>query len=300
MTYDVIVYGPLFCDLIFTGLPTMPTLGTEIFAEGFTLTVGGSAIVAAGLQKLGAKVGLVADLGDDLLSRVVASVLDDLHIDRTLIREHPHPLTQLTVALSFPQDRSFITRFEKPDAPTDLDHILQQHPARYVHMGSFLSVFDVPDACAIVHRHGAQVSMDPGWDEAALRDPRLHQMLPDVDYFLPSRSELCYMMNEDDTEAALRKALMGMQGQIIMKNGAEGALARGPEGREAFAAPLAVTPIDTTGAGDAFDAGFLYALTQDLPIEECMRYGAICGALTTTRIGGATGTPTLEEVQQWL
>ena len=114
MTYDVLVYGPLFCDLIFTGLPGLPVLGTELFADDFTLTVGGSAIVAAGLHRLGARVGLIAELGTDYLSRVMREILDDLGLDRSLIREHGHPLPQVTVALSFPQDRAFVTRFRRP------------------------------------------------------------------------------------------------------------------------------------------------------------------------------------------
>ncbi|MEQ8674875.1 MAG: carbohydrate kinase family protein [Aggregatilineales bacterium] len=300
MTYDVLVYGPLFCDLIFTELPEMPELGTEIFAGNFTMTVGGSAIVAAGLQKLGAKVGLVADIGNDALSRVVGQLLDDLHIDRTFVREHPHPLTQLTVALSFPQDRAFITRFEKPDIPADLAAILREHPTRHVHIGSFLGAFDVPDACQIAHDAGATISLDPGWDETALRDPRLHNMLTDLDFFLPSRSELCYMLDEPDANKALERATNRMtHGTVIMKNGADGASAKSKT-LETQVPTLTVTPIDTTGAGDAFDAGFLYALTHDYALQDCMRFGAICGALTTTRIGGATGTPTLEEVKKWL
>ena len=124
MTYDILVYGPLFCDLIFTDLPDMPTLGTELFAGDFTVTVGGSAIVAAGLQKLGANVGFIADLGNDPVSGLARQVLDDMNIDRALIREHPHPLPQVTVALSFPEDRAFITRFERPKQPHDLAAIL--------------------------------------------------------------------------------------------------------------------------------------------------------------------------------
>lgn len=300
MTYDVLVYGPLFCDLIFTDLDQMPVLGTEIFARNFTMTVGGSAIVAAGLQKLGAKVGLIADLGNDPLSRVVSQILDDMSIDRTLIRQHPRPLTQLTVALSFPEDRAFVTRFEKPDKPADLAEILREHPAKHVHISSFLAVYDVPDACQIAHEAGVTISMDPGWDEDALRDPRLHRMLSELDYFMPGRGELCFMMDEADTDKALHKALSQMtHGSIIMKNGAEGAIARGPDLDEVVPA-LKVNPVDTTGAGDSFDAGFLYALTQGYSIQDCLRYGAVCGALTTMVVGGATGTPTLEEVKQWL
>ena len=301
MTYDVLVYGPLFCDLIFTGLPKMPEYGTEIFADNFTMTIGGSAIVAAGLQKLGAKVGLVADIGNDPMSLLVANTLDALNIERTLIREHPHPLTQLTVALSFPEDRAFITRFEKPKSPANLEDILRDYPARHVHISGFLGAFDAPDACRIAHDAGTTISMDSGWDEAALRDPRLHHMLTELDYFMPSRSELCFMMDEANYENALEKTLAQMKSgsSIIMKNGADGALAYGEDLKE-FAPPISVTPIDTTGAGDAFDAGFLYALTQDYDMKTCLRYGAVCGALTTTAIGGATGTPTLDEVKKYL
>jgi sugar/nucleoside kinase (ribokinase family) len=300
MLYDVIVYGPLFCDLIFTQLDEMPTLGKEIFAGNFTINVGGSAIVAAGLQKLGVKVGLVADLGNDALSRVVGEVLEEMAIDRTLIRTHPHPLTQLTVALSFPQDRAFITRFEKPTQPADLAEILTSHPTRHVHIGSFLGAFDALDAGRIAHEAGATISLDPGWDESALRDVRLHAMLPDLDYFMPSRSELTFMMQEEDTHKAMQQAHQQMQsGKIIMKDGAQGALGWG-DGWQYHASSLVVEPIDTTGAGDAFDAGFVYGLVNELSLEECMRYGVVCGALTTTSVGGATGTPTLEEVKIWL
>jgi sugar/nucleoside kinase (ribokinase family) len=298
--YDVIVYGPLFCDLIFTDLPEMPTLGTEIFAGDFTLTIGGSAIVAAGLQKLGVKVGLAADLGNDTLSRLMGQILDDLNIDQTLIRKHPYPLTQLTVALSFPEDRSFITRLQRPENPAQLSDILAAHPARHVHLGSFLALFDAPDACQVAHQMGTTVSLDPGWDEDALHDPRLLSVLPELDYFLPSQSELSYMMNTTDTVQALEKASKYLtHGTIVMKDGANGAWARSRILNE-HAPSIDVKPVDTTGAGDAFDAGFLYGITQGHTINESMRYGAICGALTITNIGGATGTPTLDEVKKWL
>ncbi|MEZ4719325.1 MAG: hypothetical protein R2851_25035 [Caldilineaceae bacterium] len=88
--YDVLVYGPVFCDIIFTDLPSLPVLGTEIFAGDLTATVGGSAIVAAGLHRL-ARVGLIADLGADPFSAIIRSVLDDIGLERTLIREHPIP-----------------------------------------------------------------------------------------------------------------------------------------------------------------------------------------------------------------
>lgn len=300
MTYDVLVYGPIFCDLIFTDLPEMPSLGTEIFAGNFTIAVGGSAIVAAGLHRLGANVGLIADLGNDPMSRLVAQLLDDLGIDRTLMRQHDHPLPQITVALSFPEDRAFVTRFERPAAPIDLAPILRDHRAKHLHIGSFLGAFDAPDAPALSHAAGMTISMDPGWDEAALRDPRLEKMVREIDYFLPSRSELCFMMQEPDAEQALdRVAGLMQRGAVVMKDGSRGAVARS-QSRTFSATPPTVDPIDTTGAGDAFDAGFIYGLVKGHDLATSITYGTVCGALTTTVVGGAAGTPTLEEVRKWL
>jgi len=301
MTYDVLVYGPLFCDLIFTGLPGLPTLGEEQFADDLTIAIGGSAIVAAGLHRLGARVGLIAELGSDPLSQIARQLLDEIGLDRTLIREHPHPLVQTTVALSFPQDRAFITRFQRPATPPDLPALLRAHPARHLHVSSFLAVFETPDAARIAHDAGLTVSMDPGWDDAALRDPRLHAMIPQLDIFLPSRGELCAIAGTQNTaRAALDWMPQTPGGMIIMKDGPRGSIAYLQSGAALTQPAIPVTPVDTTGAGDAFDAGFLHAFIQQRPLTDCLRLGSICGGLATTAPGGAVALPTFTEVEQWL
>lgn len=300
MEYDILVQGPMFCDLIYTDLPSMPLLGTEIFAGDFTVTVGGSAIVAVGIHRLGAKVGLIADLGNDPLSKLLKSMLQEMGIDTTLIREHPYPLPQVTTALSFPNDRAFVTRFRKPDTLVDLQLLLKDHSAKHLHLSSFLGAFEILDACRIAHNAGLTVSMDPGWDEEALLDPRLHQLITELDVFLPSQSELCYIAQVDDVEQALEKTAQTMtNGMIVLKQGKDGATAYRADYRESVPA-LPVTPIDTTGAGDSFDAGFLFQYAQAKPLTTCLQYGAICGALSTTKVGGATAAPTHKEVKQWL
>lgn len=300
MTYDVLVYGPLFCDLIFSDLPSMPVLGTEIYARDFAVAVGGSAIVAAALHRLGLRVGLIAELGNDPMSGLMKLLLNDLGLDLRLIREHAHPLPQVTVALSFPHERAFVTRFEQPDTPPDLAAVLRDNPAKHLHISSFLAAFETLDAPLLAHEAGMTVSMDPGWDEAALRDPRLHRMLREVDIFLPNRAEATWMAERDTPSEALAQiAKMMPDGLIVMKDGANGAVAYGYDTYER-APVLSVTPIDTTGAGDAFDAGFLYAFAQKMPLAQCLRYGGVCGALATTALGGATAVPTLQEAEIWL
>lgn len=302
MEYDVLVYGPLFCDLVFTGLPGMPELGRELYAEDLTLAPGGSAIVAVGLHRLGARVGLIADLGNDPFSRLLGELLEQMGLDCSLIRRHPQPLPQLTVALSFPHDRAFVTRFEQPHTPPDLEKILREHPASHLHIGSFLAAFETSQACQIAHAAGATVSCDPGWDESALRDPRLLAVISELDVFLPSRSELCHLAGQTDPAQAAERVLASMSGGlIVVKNGAEGAESFSRREHERLRVPaIPVEPLDTTGAGDAFDAGFLNAFVQGHPLEKCMQVGAVCGGLTTTARGGAPATPTLQEVNQWL
>jgi len=302
MNYEVLVYGPIFCDLVFTGLPGMPELGKELFAGDLTLALGGSAIVATGLHRLGTKVGLIADLGNDPFSRIVLELLGEMGLDDALIRRHPHPLPQLTVALSFPSDRAFITRFQSPGTPSDLASILRANPARHLHVCSFLAALETPNACQVAHAAGATISMDPGWDENALLDPRLRAMISELDVFLPSRLELCQITGQADPEEAAHQVLDSMsRGIIVMKNGQQGAESFSRKKRECLKIPaIPVKPVDTTGAGDAFDAGFLNAYTQSGALEHCIRVGAICGGLTTTVKGGATATPTREEVKQWL
>lgn len=298
--YDVLVYGPLFCDLIFTRLPGMPVLGEEVFAQDFHVSIGGSAIVAAALRRLGARVGLIADLGNDPTGQWARGLLDEFSIDRRLIREHDHALPQITVALSFPHERAFITRFERPATPPDLVALLRGNPAQHLHVCGFLALQETPDITSIARSAGLTVSLDCGWDEDALRDPRLLDVISQVDVFLPSRNELCCIGGSEDCESVLLQLSAKMPSvMIVMKDGARG-VAACLNGVIQRVPAIPVEPVDTTGAGDSFDAGFLYAYIQGLPLTTCLHYGNICGALATTAVGGAVAAPTLEEVQTWL
>lgn len=300
--YDVLVWGPIFCDLIFTGLPGMPCLGEELFAENLTFGIGGCAIVANGLQRLGVKVGLVADLGNDPISHIMWHLLEEKGLDLSLIRKHPMPITQLSVALSYPKDRVFVTCFQRPQEPLKLADLLEKYPSQHVHICSLLTALECTQAVQIAHAHGATVSLDPGWDETGLKDPRLLKMSQAVDFFMPGKSELCQMTQIADSDQAAWTQLANMsQGCLIVKDGANGALAYTKHPLKKTHVPaIAVTPIDTTGAGDAFDAGFLSAYIQGKPLSECLRIGAVCGGLTTTAVGGTNGFPSLEEIDTWL
>jgi sugar/nucleoside kinase (ribokinase family) len=77
---------------------------------------------------------------------------------------------------------------------------------------------------------------------------------------------------------------------VVVKLGADGAMALGPDGLQR-APGMRVKTIDTTGAGDAFNGGFLHAWLDQSAIRDCLRVGNVCGALSTTRPGGNTSVP---------
>jgi len=302
MKFDFLVYGPVFSDLIFNDLDEKPMLGEEIFARDFVFTLGGSAIVAIGLHRLGAKVGLIANLGNDLISRIAWELLGDSGLDRSLIQLLPYPLTQITVALSYPKDRAFITHFQQPDKPIDIVGIVKFQRAKHIHLCSSLTALESSQIAQIAHSIGATVSMDPGWDIDSFNDPNLMNLISELDYFLPSQNELTQITQTEDLQQAAEKilAIMGT-GKLVIKTGSDGARLYSNDIEGYLQVPaIPVTAIDTTGAGDSFDAGFLYAVKQNLPLKTCMQYGAICGGLATTALGGATAFPTHSEVKEWL
>lgn len=300
--YEILVYGPVFFDLVFSGVPSMPVMGKEIFAQGITINAGGSAIVASGLQQLRTKVGLVADLGDDLISQLIWDILGNLNLDRSLIRRLKTSLSRITVGLSDPEDRAFITYFQNIETSTDIESILVSYPSRHIHICSYLAALENPQLLEIAHKLGATVSFDPGWDEQALQDSRLLALIPDLDFFMPSQQELCQITQSTQLEVAIQRILPIMsKGILVIKKGALGASAYSQSNPSGIHIPaITVEPKDTTGAGDAFDAGFLHAYLNNHSLKTCLEYGVICGGLTITEPGGTQGFPTLEEVSKWL
>ena len=300
--FDVLVYGPIFCDLIFTGLESLPVLGHEIFSKDFTLTIGGSAIVSHGLNRLGARVGLIADIGNDPISNLIWEILEDLKIDRTLIRKHAIPLRKLTLALSYPNDRAFVTYVDRINEPQNFTEIFKQTSAQHLHLCSLLTILDNSNVIQQAHASGLSVSMDPGWEESALAAPEFLKIIKELDIFLPNESEVCQIAGRDQPDRAAEFVFSQMlDGLLVVKQGAKGAVAYSKHSPQGYRTPaLPVDPVDTTGAGDSFDAGFLFANLKNQDLKTCMKTGTICGSLSTNRIGGIAGFPTRKEVDNWL
>lgn len=296
---EVMVLGPTYCDLVFTGLDALPALGTERFSSGLLITAGGSAITAVALRRLGRTVGLVADVAADAHGDVVRSVLTREGVAGSWLRTRGVASTPVTAVLSTPADRAFVTHLPSAAAPADLAASLAASGARHLHVAGFAPALDRPGLVALAHAHGATVSFDPGWDERALSHPHVRRVARECDVLLPNRAEAARLADAhdaDDAEPVLRTlAAARPTGTTVVKDGEHGAIGVGPKGRASVPSP-AVEALDATGAGDVFDAGFLDAWLDGASIEACLRRGVACGARAVTAHGGIDAAPTRAEL----
>src|SRR6266545_318509 len=285
--FDVLVVGEINPDLILRGDVT-PAFGqVEQLVEDATLTIGSSsAIFACGAARLGLRVAFVGKVGD------VSGIVVD-----------PAVRTGLSVILSRGNDRAILT-YVGSIAALRLDEIDLRllNRARHLHLGAYYMLAtlrpDVPALFAGARTRGLTISLDTNYDPAERWDGGLLEALRLVDVFLPNQAELLAIAGSQQLDAALDR-IADRVAVVGVKLGAQGGVARrGTEQVRAPAAPVAV--VDTTGAGDTFDAGFVYGFLQGWPLDRTLRLACACGSLSTRAAGGTDAQPTLAEASEVL
>lgn len=283
-TGRVICAGRFFADLVFTAVPSLPTLGTETYAGGFAIHPGGGAfITAAWLAALGRPAGLLSYLPEGPFGDTLAPAMAALGVDLSPSRRTGAP--QVTAAINVGADRAFLTHRHGPAIPPATVQALRG--ARHLHVGELATLAEAPDIVAAARAAGLTVSLDCAWDEAALDHPDRLALIGSVDLFLP---------NEVEAERLGHAALAALPRTVtVVKEGPQGSRVLRPGGPWVPAEP--VTPVDTTGAGDAYAAGFLDAWLGGAPLERCLAAGNRCGARAVSAVGG-TGALTAEKPPQ--
>jgi sugar/nucleoside kinase (ribokinase family) len=298
--YDLVVLGDANPDLVLRG-DVDPAFGqAERLVDDATLTVGGSgAITACGAARLGLRVAFCGVVGDDVFGRFLRDELVARGIDVRALRVDADRPTGVTVVLSKGQDRAILTALgtiASLDA-ADVDPALLRD-ARHVHVSAaFLQTALLPGLAGlfdVVHAAGATTSIDPNWDPTERWDGGLSDVLPRTDVFLPNDAEVTRIAGVDDVNEAARR-LAEVVGVVVVKMGAEGAFAVHADAEPVRVTGRAVEAIDTTGAGDSFDAGFLAASLEGRPLADAVAFAAACGALSTRASGGVDAQPTRDE-----
>lgn len=287
--FDVVVVGDLNIDLILSGLPRLPEYGEEVLASGINQRLGGSAAnFAVCCARLGRRVGFVANVGRDEFGDFLVAELERAGVSTEFVGRHDHLATGITVSLSGATDRAFVTYVGTIDSlraeavPRDL-----LARARHLHIASyFLQTQLQPGAPGLVraaHDAGLSVSLDTGYDPAERWNHGLQELLANVDIVLPNEVEAQAITGADSPGEALA-ALCAQVRLAVVKIGPGGAMAC--EGGQTVQMPaFPVAAADTTGCGDAFNAGFIDALLAGLPLPDALARGNACGALMASAVG---------------
>jgi sugar/nucleoside kinase (ribokinase family) len=297
----VLCAGEINVDLVLQGYTEFPSPGKEVLVRDSRLVLGSAtAIMAMGLARLGTPVAFVGRVGDDLWGRYCLEDMASRGIDLSRVVRGGGLQTGVTVAITHPQDRALVTYLGAIGALTGAD-VPDAAFAGFDHLHASSFFFqdglrpDFPDLFARARRAGLTTSLDTGFDPSGRWNDGLLETLRETDLFFPNEVELRALTRCADPADGLRR-LQTDRTRVVVKLGPGGAMALAG-GRLVQVPAYAVTTVDTTGAGDSFNAGFLHRWLLEAPLEDCLRLGNACGALSTRAMGGTAAQPTLEEAE---
>jgi sugar/nucleoside kinase (ribokinase family) len=282
----LVTVGEAFQDLIFVGLPHMPRHGEELKTARFVSTVGGGAVITAtAAARLGMRTAVISGLSAEAVNRLRADKVSVVNLKRA---SEPHAIT---VALSTPHDRSFVT-FSGVNGRLQprLPAALARQRARHVHFA--FAPDDCPRWTRIVGRlrqRGVTTSWDFGWHPPLRSQDGFDALLGSVDYVFVNETESALYARARRPATASAYWRRSTRNTVI-KLGKQGS--RWIADAVDLRAPAPrVRAVDTTGAGDAFNGGFLFALLGGRPRRECLRIGNFVGARSTLAAGGLDALP---------
>jgi sugar/nucleoside kinase (ribokinase family) len=310
--YDLVVAGDAVPDVIVGDVSGEIAFGqAETLVERGTLTVGGSAaIMACGAARLGLRVAFVGVVGDDAAGRFILEEVGRRGVDISACVVLPGGTTGLTVHIVRPgadRDRAMLTSMGcVGELTAAMLRVVLQMRVRHVHVGSFFLLpklaADLATFFAEAHGTGRTTSLDTQGDPRGLWQDGLRGALRASDLYFPNLDEaraVAASLNADGlAESDLGRtleALAALTPRAVVKCGAEGAALL--DGATVLRAPaLRTAPVDTIGAGDSCDAGYVYGFLHGWSAARCLAFAAVCGSLSTRAAGGVDAQARVDEV----
>lgn len=302
-TFDAVVIGDANIDLAVVGASEVPQPGQEVFVENVMLHVGGGAAVfSLALAKLGLRVAFNGILGDDMYGRYIREHFSQYGIDTRMIETSQRYPTGVSIAFNPDTDRSFITyagtNMELQMDRLDLGAVAQ---GRHVHLTGYKGRSNHDSFVALARtlkEKGLTLSCDVGWDDTGEWYNGVFELMAHCDVFLMNETEALHYTGLENIEDSLRfmsqycshvAIKLGSKGSAAMR---DGVLNR----RDAYR----VKAVDTTGAGDCFNAGYLFGFLTGKDTDTSLAYGNACGAFSVSQYGGSTGSPDAETMQAFI
>ena len=294
---DVVFVGGVFCDIVFGGVPHLPSPGSEVYADQFTVVPGGTATRAVATARLGLRTGLLGAVGTDMFGdHVAAQLAEEPNLDLRWLRHDAKVCTPVTVAVANEHDRAFITyEHECARRPETWDGPLPRARVLQLGVGGPL-----PDYAAEMRSRGALVVGGVGWDPTGEWSTDLLRRLPELDAIVLNAVEATQYTRTETVEQAA-KVLAEQLPLVVVTDGGRGAVAIDAATGELVRVPApCVRVADPTGAGDVFTAALITGMLRGWPVTTRLRFATICGALSVRTLGGASSAPRWDAVLEFL
>ncbi len=287
------VIGNVNVDLLVWPASEVPPPGAERPVERIDLRVGGAAgVTGAALARLGADALVVGCVGDDALGVAAVNELRGYGLDTGHVRRIPNSATCISIAFEAPgRDRSFLI---SPGSLAWFESSMVPETALQASFVLFCGYFNLPsmrgrptaELLRQVKETGGTTLLDTGWDHDGWPETtreEIRHLLPLVDVFVPNEVEAERLTGDSDPLTAARSLAARSAGWTVVKLGRNGCLAAGPDGEAYRVAAPSVEVVDTTGAGDAFNAGLMNALSAGDPWPDALRVAVLVASAVVSR-----------------
>ncbi len=302
--WDVFVYGDINIDLVVKDVERLPNPGEEEFVEEMgTFIGGGAALFTMGLAKLGIRTVFQGCVGNDMYGTFIHRELQNLGVDDSLLEQSDSENTGISISFTTKRDRCFVS-YLGTNSRIDLSRIdcKQLAQARHIHVTGYRGEENHETYLTNLRKYkevsDLSISFDVGWDDTGVWSPRIQELFPYIDILFMNESEALNYSRKESIDEALEFLSQGDRIAVI-KCGKKGAVAK-CQSKVYEKAAYSVICIDTTGAGDSFNAGFIASYLEGNTIERCLEYGNACGAFCVTALGGNQGFPRKSELEEFI
>ena len=307
--FDAVCLGIFVADIFSPPLPEPPAPGQLVVVDDLPLDAGGCAVnTGVSLTRLGARVALIGKVGNDVFGDFIINLMAAKGLETSGIRRsETRPTSRTMVIPVLGQDRRFIHAFganaELTIEDVDLDLVAQ---GQVLYVGGYLGLprFDqaaLAELFAFARAQGVRTVLDvivPATATYGLDDV-LGRVLPLTDVFLPNDDEAALLTGERDPEKQAAAFLARGCGTAVITMGERGVLAKTAT-RTVRAPAFAVNAVDPSGAGDAFDAGFIIGLLEGWDVVRTVEFACAVGASATMKLGCTPGVFTRPEAYAFL